>query len=186
MYPASYTEKRNFYSIKLFFTLMAHFVPGSVTTTYVGFFPDFYWLQSKYNRVFLYQFPDKDKNDRKTPTTPPPIPGLTGPVPGIPPGMLSAALMGTPPSGTPPGSTHPPTPPRTPKVLGAGDVKPPMAHQQAGQPSPSSAPPPPMPPLLSLAAIQEQVKGPNILAAQLSKPMMLPGNRKFTLSCKIV
>jgi hypothetical protein len=32
-----------------------------------------------------------------------------------------------------------------------------------------------MPPLLSLAAIQDQVKGPNILAAQLSKPMMLPG-----------
>ncbi len=98
--------------------------------------------------------------------------------------------MGTPPSGTPPGSTHPPTPPRTPKGLAAAmaaasgidskDLKPPMAHQQPGQPSSSSTPgggssAPPMPPLLSLAAIQDQVKGPNILAAQLSKPMMLPG-----------
>ena len=46
-----------------------------------------------------------------------------------------------------------------------------MAHG-----GPAGQPPPPMPPLLSLAAIQEQVKAPNILAAQLSKPtMMIPG-----------
>lgn len=113
--------------------------------------------------------------------------------PHIPPGMLSAALMGsfnnilaTPPTT----SSHPPTPPRTPKAptsiaaamaaaAGGGgeptnnsrlsDVKPPLAHQPTGQQ------PPPMPPLLSLAAIQEQVKAPNnILAAQLNKPMMMP------------
>lgn len=92
--------------------------------------------------------------------------------------MLSAALMGaaTPTSA----SSHPPTPPRTPKgqtnlaaVMAAAanhqDIKP-----MISMPSMSGAPP--LPPLLSLAAIQDQVKGPNnILAAQLSKPMMIPG-----------
>lgn len=91
--------------------------------------------------------------------------------------MLSAALLGAP--STPSTNSHPPTPPRTPKMAAAlaaasAELKPPpLAHSQAGQ-VPGQ---PPMPPLLSLAAIQEQVnKGPNILAAQLSKPMMgLPG-----------
>ena len=78
----------------------------------------------------------------------------------------------------------PPTPPRTPKAptsiaaamaaaAASGEgAKPPMAHSQPGGQGP-----PPIPPLLSLAAIQEQVKSPNILATQLSKPTMmgLPG-----------
>ena len=101
---------------------------------------------------------------------PPIVPG--GPPNG--PGMLSAALLG---SSTPNNNSHPPTPPRTPKIppgiIGVappgGDLKPPIAHSQ---PAGST---PPMPPLLSLAAIQDTVKGPNILAAQLSKPMMIPG-----------
>ena len=81
-------------------------------------------------------------------------------------GMLSAALLGS----STPTSSHPPTPPRTPRM--GADIKPPLAHSQPN----SQGQPPNMPPLLSLAAIQEQVnKGPNILAAQLSKPMMLPG-----------
>ena len=112
----------------------------------------------------------------------------------LPSGMLSAALLGGS-SNTNNASGHPPTPPRTPKAQtsiaaamaaasassGApGEVKPPMAHSQsAGQqqqpPQPHPPPPPPMPPLLSLAAIQDQVKSPNILAAQLSKPMLIPG-----------
>lgn len=122
----------------------------------------------------------------------------------FPPGMLSAALLGTPPlppvtttssscsSSSSNGSghglnsaAHPPTPPRTPKTPSsqsdlAGLLKngPPM-HGSSG-----------MSPLLSLAAIQEQAGGGNtgssshhgsnksphnILAAHLSKPMMMPG-----------
>ena len=107
--------------------------------------------------------------------------------------MLSAALLGGS-SNTNNASGHPPTPPRTPKAQtsiaaamaaasassgGPGEVKPPMAHSQSAgqqqQPPPPPPPPPPMPPLLSLAAIQDQVKSPNILAAQLSKPMLIPG-----------
>ena len=115
-------------------------------------------------------------------------------------GMLSAALMGNAHPGsilsgfpsTPPTSSggsisqHPPTPPRTPKTpLGGASSSPrfgiPPDHLKMPGVNSLTAPPsgPGMPPLLSLAAIQDQVgKGsPNILATQLSKPpnMMIPG-----------
>ena len=120
--------------------------------------------------------------------------------------MLSAALLGnvhpgSMMSGFPPTSLsssgggvsqHPPTPPRTPKTPLGGTSSPrfglPPDHLKlAGVgAAPSSFNPASgngmasgMPPLLSLAAIQDQVgKGaPNILASQLSKPpsMMLAG-----------
>ena len=123
-------------------------------------------------------------------------------------GMLSAALMGNMHPGsmitgmpsTPTSSAgglghHPPTPPRTPKTpLGGGasssprfGLPPDHLKMAGGVPPPHSMLPSSvasgMPPLLSLAAIQDQVgKGaPNILAAQLSKPpsMMIPGNRHW-------
>ena len=120
-------------------------------------------------------------------------------------GMLSAALLGnanpasmmsgfpsTPMSSGGSISQHPPTPPRTPKTptLGGASCSSPRFGLPPGSNS-LTAPPSfipssigngvggGMPPLLSLAAIQDQVgKGaPNILATQLSKPpsMMIPG-----------
>lgn len=107
---------------------------------------------------------------------------------GFPPTSLSSSGGGV--------SQHPPTPPRTPKTPLGGTSSPrfglPPDHLKlAGVGSLSSAAPSSfipvsgngmssgMPPLLSLAAIQDQVgKGtPNILASQLSKPpgMMLAG-----------
>ena len=125
-------------------------------------------------------------------------------------GMLSAALLGNAHPGSMlsgfPSTTmssggsisqHPPTPPRTPKtpIGGASCSSPrfglPPDHLKIPGSNSITAPPSyiptsgngvgnGMPPLLSLAAIQEQVgKGaPNILATQLSKPpsMMLAGN----------
>ena len=124
-------------------------------------------------------------------------------------GMLSAALLGnahpsssiggfplTPTSSAGGIGHQPPTPPRTPKTPLGGTLSssprfglPPEHLKLAG--GHSLVPPPSfipttgnagsggVPPLLSLAAIQDQVgKGrPNILAAQLSKPpsMMLAG-----------
>ena len=113
---------------------------------------------------------------------------------GFPPTSLSSSGGGV--------SQHPPTPPRTPKTPLGGTSSPrfglPPDHLKlAGVGSLSSAAPSSfnpasgngmaagMPPLLSLAAIQDQVgKGaPNILASQLSKPpsMMLAG--KSSESC---
>ena len=124
-------------------------------------------------------------------------------------GMLSAALLGNAHPGSMmsgfPSTTmssggnisqHPPTPPRTPKtpIGGASCSSPrfglPPDHLKIPGGNSIAAPPSfnptsgngvgnGMPPLLSLAAIQDQVgKGaPNILATQLSKPpsMMLAG-----------
>jgi hypothetical protein len=98
-------------------------------------------------------------------------------------------------------SQQPPTPPRTPKTpIGGASCSSPrfgLPPDHLRMPGGNSLGAPPsyiptsvgngmgngMPPLLSLAAIQEQVgKGaPNILAAQLSKPpsMMLAGNSYY-------
>ena len=119
--------------------------------------------------------------------------------------MLSAALLGGPTPSTPSvGSTtpnssssgHPPTPPRTPKTEASAYAAPNLTK---ALPIPPSMEPkmPSMPPLLSLAAIQDQMSNnaakaasvhahlpqmppqhPNILAAQLGKPSMIlpPGH----------
>ena len=113
------------------------------------------------------------------------------------PGSILSGFPSTPPTSSGGNiSQHPPTPPRTPKTpLGGASGSSPrfgLPPDHLNMPGSNSLTVPPslhpspgngigtgMPPLLGLAAIQDQVgKGsPNILATQLSKPpsMMLAG-----------
>ena len=113
------------------------------------------------------------------------------------PGSILSGFPSTPPTSSGGSiSQHPPTPPRTPKTpLGGASCSSPrfgLPPDHLKMPGSNSLTAPPsfipvsgngvgagMPPLLSLAAIQDQVgKGsPNILATQLTKPpsMMLAG-----------
>ena len=155
-------------------------------------------MQKLFNKFNF--FPEKLSSPPASNSSPNSSSGF-GPLGSFPPGFLSSALLGN--TNSPSGGGHPPTPPRTPKSAGPEMQQPrfPMPIKLPG--SPASGPPtshhmtptssapssisgghphnnPNMPPLLSLAAIHDQVnKSPNILAAHLNKPMMHPGKQKI-------